>query len=145
MPTTIVALDGWDSVVGWGESPWDSGRIDLAEMQGEVGSVGVSSPAVFVTGVSASGAVGEVIVPQSPSVSVTGVSAACLVGSVTLRIDSPVSVTGVSAACLVGSVTLTLGTAVSVAGVSATGYVGSVLLWDQIVPAQSPDWIEIAA
>lgn len=145
MPATIVALDGWDSVVGWGESPWDSGRISLAEMQGQVGSVGVYSPAVFVTGVSASGAVGEVVVPQSESVSVTGLSATGSVGDVTLSIGVPVSVTGLSATCSVGSVTITLGTAVSVAGVSATGYVGSVLLWDQIVPAQSPDWIEIAA
>jgi hypothetical protein len=45
----------------------------------------------------------------------------------------------------VGSVAITIGVPVFVAGVSATGYVGSVLLWDQIVPAQSPDWIQIAA
>ena len=97
MPATIVALDGWDSVVGWGESPWGSGRIALAEMQGQVGSVGVYSPAVFVTGVSASGAVGEVVVPQSVSVSVTGLAATCSVGSVTLSIGSTVFVAGVSA------------------------------------------------
>lgn len=122
MPATIVALDGWDSVVGWGESPWGSGRITLAEMQGQVGSVGVYSPAVFVTGVSASG----------------------LVGDVTLSISSPVSVTGLSATCSVGTVTLSIGSTVSVAGVSATGYVGSVLVWDQIVPNQNPNWGSIA-
>ena len=83
MPATIVALDGWDSVVGWDESPWGSGRIDLAEMQGGVGDVTLS--------------IGS-------SVSVTGLSATCSVGSVTLSIDSPVSVAGVSAAGYVGSV-----------------------------------------
>ena len=156
MPATIVALDGWDSVVGWDESPWGSGRIDLAEMQGEVGSVGVSSPAVFVTGVSASGLVGDVTLSINSPVSVTGLSATCSVGSVTVALGAFVSVTGLSATCSVGSVTVTLGSTVSVAGVSATGYVGSVLVWDQIVPnqnpnwgsiapSQSPDWIEIAA
>ena len=122
MPAMIVALDGWDSVVGWDESPWGSGRIALAEMTGGVGSVGVYAPAVFVTGVSASGEVGDVA----------------------LSISSPVSVTGLSATCSVGSVTLSISSPVSVAGVSATGYVGTVLVWDQIVPSQNPNWGNIA-
>ena len=145
MPATIVALDGWDSVVGWGESPWGSGRIALAEMQGQVGSVGVYSPAVFVTGVSASGFVGDVTLSISSPVSVTGLSATCSVGTVTVALGVSAFVTGLSATCSVGTVTLSIGSTVSVAGVSATGYVGSVLVWDQIVPNQNPNWIEIAA
>jgi len=145
MPATIVALDGWDSVVGWGESPWGSGRISLAEMQGQIGSVIVNTNAVLVTGVSATGFVGDVIVPQGVSVSVTGVSATCSVGTVTIGLGISVSVTGVSATCSVGTVTIKIGSTVFVAGVSATCNVGTVLVWGQIVPAQSPDWIEIAA
>lgn len=145
MPATIVALDGWDSVVGWDENYWGSGRINLAEMQGQVGSVIVNTNAVLVTGVSATGFVGDVIVPQGVSVPVTGVSATCLVGTVTVGLGIPVSVTGLSATCSVGTVTIKLGSTVSVTGVSAQGNVGSVLVWGEIVPNQSPNWIEIAA
>ena len=144
MPAMIVALDGWDSVVGWDESPWGSGRIALAEMTGGVGSVGVYAPAVFVTGVSASGEVGDVALSISSPVSVTGLSATCSVGTVTVGLGASAFVTGLSATCSVGSVTLSISSPVSVAGVSATGYVGSVLVWDQIVPNQNPNWGSIA-
>jgi hypothetical protein len=73
------------------------------------------------------------------------VEATGAVGSAIATIGIPVSVTGVSAVGTVGSVTVGLGSVVFVAGVSAAGYVGSVLVWDQIIPNQDPNWIEIAA
>jgi len=145
MSAIIVALDGWNSVVGWSESPWGSGRIALSEAVGGVGSVNVSSPAVLVTGVAGTGDVGSVDVAVGVAFPVTGVAGTGSVGSVSVSISIPVSVTGVSSTGAVGLVTVALGCNVSVTGVSGTGAVGSVLIWNEIIPSQNPNWVLIAA
>jgi hypothetical protein len=106
-------------------------------------STGISDAAIFaiqlqgpvsvdvpVTGVAATGAVGQVLVPQDANVPVTGVEATGAVGTVTVVADVPtnVPVTGVEATGAVGTVTVVADANVPVTGVEATGAVGTVIV-----------------
>ena len=119
---------------GYGRDGWSSGKYG-------------QPTSIEVTGVSATGAVGTVVIP----VSVKGVSATGAVGTVTITQGTGVTVsaTGVSATGSVGTVTVTQGEGITVSatGVLGTGVVGTVTLpniWGP-VPAdpQIPEWAEI--
>lgn len=64
MTDAVVAFEGWDaSGVGWGEQGWGQGVASMPTGTGAAGTVSVflETP-VSVTGVSATGYVGSVIV-----------------------------------------------------------------------------------
>tara|TARA_R100000654_G_scaffold33219_2_gene58328 strand:- start:1732 stop:2019 length:288 start_codon:yes stop_codon:yes gene_type:complete len=78
----------------------------------------------------------------------TGVVGTAAVGTATsAAAGSTTIVTGVSATGAIGinvvAPILTIG--IPVTGVSATGSVGEEILWQEIVPSQTPNWIDIAA
>jgi len=124
-----------------------------------------------VTGVSATGAVGTASVTGDGIVPVTGVAGTGAVGSATAEGGAIVSVTGVSATGALSGVTVAQGTGVNVAvnsprlqgqvgivtpnaelkvfvtGVAGTGQIAgaSVVSWNEIIPNQDPNWVEIAA
>lgn len=95
---------------------------------GDVTVTAISGVSVDATGVSATGAVGTVSVTavSNVSTSVTGVSAAGAVGTVTVTAKATVSPTGVSATGAVGTVTIDFSIRVTAVGVSASGAVGTV-------------------
>lgn len=77
-------------------------------------------------------------------VTVTGVSATGTVGNVTVTGAATISVTGTSAAAQVGTVAIGFPVTVFLTGVFATGMVGNALVW-QVVPIGPPsgDWMLI--
>lgn len=85
---------------------------------------------VFVTGVSATGAIGSVTVTGGAVVQLTGVSATAAIGTVTVNTagDVTVIVTGVQATAAIGTVTVAIITGVTVlaTGVQAIGAIGTV-------------------
>ena len=77
------------------------------------------------------------------NVSVTGVAGTSAVGSVSVNAD--IQVTGFSVTSAVGSVTVTGAAIISPTGVVGTSAVGQTFQWDQIIPSQTPSWINVAA
>ena len=73
----------------------------------------------------------------------SGSSATATGSAVTVDLLIEVPVTGVSATAAVGTVTVVNKTNVHPVGVYATGYVGRVLIWEEIVPSQTPNWIPV--
>ncbi len=126
---------------------------------------------ISATGLSATGAVGDVTVAAGAIVSVTGVTATGGAGSVSVIGSGDISVTGVAAIGSSGTVSVVQGVGPSVAvssprlqgqvgivapnaeikvfvtGVAATGQTSgaSVVSWNEIIVTQDPNWIEIAA
>ena len=76
---------------------------------------------------------------------ISQLAATASVGAVTTGQGTTVSVTGLVATASVGSVTTTNITNVHVTGVFATGETSGVQVWMEIVPSQTPNWVEIAA
>jgi len=125
----------------------------------------------ILTGVEATGEVGSVAVDGAANVPVTGVSATGEVDSVSVIGEANVSPTGLSATGTPGAVTVVEGTGVNVllssprlqgsvgvvqpnaqvkvflTGVAGTGETSgaSVVSWNEIIPNQDPNWVEIAA
>jgi len=126
---------------------------------------------VPVTGVEATGDVGSVAINGAANAPVTGVSATGEVDSVSVIGEANVSPTGLSATGTSGTVTVVEGAGVNVAitsprlqgrvgivqpnaqvkvfvtGVAGTGETSgaSVVSWNEIIPNQDPNWVEIAA
>jgi len=78
----------------------------------------------------------------------TGVVGTTALGTATSAAAGATAVvTGVSAAGAIGINTVApiLAVGISVTGVSATGSVGEEILWREILPSQTPNWIDIAA
>jgi hypothetical protein len=102
---------------GWGRGTWGSGAW----------SASLSGPeTVLVTGVSATSAVGTVVVNANAGVPVTGLSSSSSIGDLTVTADANVSPTGVLATGAVGTATVEADANVPETGLQATGNVGSV-------------------
>ena len=117
---------------GWGRATWNSGPWN---------GPGV----VSITGVSAATAVGTAVASLPITISITGVSAATAVGSPTASAGIICTPSGVSAATEVGSPTAGISMTVTPDGVQASTAVGVALIWQEIIPGQSANWIQIAA
>jgi hypothetical protein len=92
----------------------------------ETGSVSIKISAnVSLTGISASGLIGDVVVSIATNVPVSGISASGQLGSVTVIANSFVEIIGVSATGFIGSVEITADSVVFADGVYATGLIGS--------------------
>ena len=112
-------------------------------------------------GISATSAVGSTIVVVNAEVSVTGlsgttalgnifetnvgVSATSSVGSSTVTGDANIDVSGLEGTAVVdpSQVAISLATRVEVTGVSSTASTGQVLVWDLIVPTQTPNFVTV--
>lgn len=131
----------------------------------------VTGVSASVTGLSATGTIGSVVVNAGAIVSVTGVTATGGAGSVSVIGAGNISVTGVTATGSPGTVSITEGVGVNVAVSSPRlqGQVGivapnaeikifltgvaancqtsgaSVVSWNEIIVNQDPNWVEIAA
>jgi hypothetical protein len=75
----------------------------------------------------------------------SGVAATGEVGQVTASIPVNVEVTGVFATGHVGLPTVGIGISTTLTGVQAIGEISGVVIWLEIQPAQDPNWVEIAA
>lgn len=103
---------------------------------------GIPAPiSVSVTGLSATGAVGEVLFLTLAEV--TGVSATASVGSVVVDLPASDILVGQAATGGVGSVTVTGTSTLQLVGLQATGNTNAVLVWSPISPPVSDIWIEI--
>jgi hypothetical protein len=120
------------------------------EATGTAGSVQVSGVAnTDVTGLGATGSVGSVTVDAAGQAEVTGVAGTGTTGSVTVIQGSGANV-AVSSPRLQGQVGVVAPNAevkVFVTGVSGAGQTvgASVVSWNEIIPNQDPNWVEIAA
>jgi len=79
-----VAFEGWGaSGVAWGDQPWGQGTSSNIEATGETGTVVINAVAVTgVTGQAVLAGLGDETVIATANVDVTGVTASGLVGSV---------------------------------------------------------------
>ena len=98
---------------------------------------------VDVTGVEATGAIGEVTATGSAVVEPTGLAATGELGQVTVQINITVDVTGVAATGAVGDVTVSGNANVLPVGVEGDGVVGTVIVWGGITPSPGTTWSEI--
>jgi len=116
---------------------------------GAVGSVVVViNESVSVTGLAGTGQVGSASIVSSSILPVTGLEVTGTVGSVTATGDANVAITAPSRAqVFIGIVSADVQTNVTVTGVEATCQVGTVgqEIWNEIIPSQDPNWVEIAA
>jgi hypothetical protein len=114
--------------VGWGSGPWSRG------------SYGLDLTIVSVDGSEAVGAVGTVAI-NGVEFALTGVSATGDVGNVTIAITTDVAVSGVEGTAEVGDVSVdTSSVAFTVTGVQAQGFVGSPFLWGEVSDNQGASW-----
>lgn len=112
---------------------------------GQVGDVVVAIDALAdVTGISATGELGDVTFIGSAVSDATGVSATGSVGSVVVIPSVEVLVTGLSASSAVGSVSIIISEIVELTGVFATGQVTGVLVWGPITPSQTAGYAAVA-
>lgn len=100
--------------------------VQAAGIVGAVTVIAVSVATVLVTGVEATGSVGDVVASIPQTVAVTGVEASGEAGSVEVTSPNTVTVTGVTASGVVGSVQVSGEANLSTTGLEATGEVGSV-------------------
>lgn len=121
-------LDAYISAVVWFDELSDSELIDITTDGNfwalvDTGGTGVNAP---VTGVTATGQLGEETVTTAANVAVTGVSATGQLGNVTVSTatSETVVVTGVTATGQLGEETATGAASTSVTGVAATGQLG---------------------
>ena len=113
---------------GWGRSSWSSGAWNRSitgtlDVSGSVGTAisRVPDANAEVTGLSATGAVGTVVIP-TVNTEVDGIGINANVGSVEIFLPD---------------VTL------FVTGVSATGNIGKTTMWGLVNTSQTPNWQEI--
>jgi hypothetical protein len=140
-PTSNYAVDGDTTALLHFDGT--NGSTDIVN-ETEGGVIVEADANVSVTGVEATGAVGEVTTEADADVSVTGLTATGNVGSVTVETVTFVFVTGVEATADVGDATVVAKGNVYPAGLQATGNVGQVLVWGTIVPNQNPSYTPIA-
>jgi hypothetical protein len=88
---------------------------------------------------------GTVSVITNSTFGVTGVYGTGYVGTPTTEQGVVVAVVGSGATGSVGTPTVTNVTLVDVTGVYATGETSGIQIWMEIVPGQTPNWVEIAA
>ena len=96
-----------------------------------------------VTGVEATAGLGTPSVTTDVNISVTGVAGTSALGTASVVTVTYVFVTGVAANGAVGDVSLELGATVFPTGVEATGQLNTVLVWGNIIPDQTPTWVEV--
>jgi hypothetical protein len=164
----VLAIDSGGSLFGgisFSEEPF--AELEDAGLKVII-QTGTSVP---VTGVEATGDVGSVAINGAANAPVTGVSATGEVDSVSVIGEANVSPTGLAATGTPGAVTVVEGTGVNAAvnsprlqgsvgvvqpnaqvkvfltGVAGTGETSgaSVVSWNEIIPNQDPNWVEIAA
>ena len=164
----VIAIDSGGSLFGgisFSEEPF--AELEDAGLKVII-QTGTGVP---VTGVEATGDVGSVAINGAANVPVTGVSATGEVDSVSVIGEANVSPTGLAATGTPGAVTVVEGTGVNAAvnsprlqgsvgvvqpnaqvkvfltGVAGTGETSgaSVVSWNEIIPNQDPNWVEIAA
>lgn len=119
MSDPIVSFEGWSRSQGWGYGPFGTGGPVTGLGTGAVGTVSVDI-GVELTGVSATGYVGTVLVPQDT-----------------------VYVTGVQGLGQIGTVSVVANCNVFVSGVEAVGTTGSVFVWGEVVPPSASGWTPI--
>ena len=97
-----------------------------------------------VGSVSSSFSIGTYDVTGGISFSVTGVQAAGTTGTESVTEGTGVTVVeaGVQASSVIGTVSITEMT-VGVTGLEITGIINSSVVWQNIVPSQTPNWVEI--
>lgn len=123
-----VSVNVKRNLEGWGRSSWSSGAWNRAitgtlDVSGSVGSATVFTPdaSVSVTGVSATGSVGDARVSES-IVNAIGLEANANLGSIEVFLPD---------------------IAVFVTGVSSTGNIGKTTMWGLVNTSQTPNWQEI--
>ena len=96
------------------------------------------------TSVSSSFSIGTLDIEGGISFSVTGVQAAGTTGTESVTEGTGVTVVeaGVQASSVIGTVSITEMT-VGVTGLEITGIINSSVVWQNIVPSQTPNWVEI--
>ena len=163
MADVTIRLDGWGQN-SWGNDPWGetSSGVEATGGVGQVTLAGDSS--VTVTGVEATTAVGSVLVNVifHVTVNLTGIAATTSIGGATGSIPVTIplegwgigdwgdagwgySNAGSQATGEVGTVTQSTSITVVLTGVEATGQVSGTSMWIEIVPAQTPNWVPMAA
>jgi len=150
--TPFVPTNAWNEGA-WGDLSWGGGKTSPDAGDGQVGSVTVEvtlNVNVDVTGVEATGQVGNVflfqngleatgevgtaLVQAGATVSVTGLEATGATNDVVVTGTADVSPTGLEATGEVGTVTATADVTTDVTGLEATGGVGTVdVIQDQTV------------
>jgi hypothetical protein len=118
----ILYLSGWGRLKGWNTGVWGETEYTLAAT-GQVGSVSagiVAGASVEVTGVYATGVIGEVNVQGKGEIFPSSLEATTAVGSVTVHHNDLVTVTGVAATGAVGVANPVWQTAVYPTGLAAT-------------------------
>ncbi len=113
---------------GWGRSSWSSGAWNRAitgtlDVSGSVGSIEVFTPdaVVDVTGLSTTGTVGDVNVPQA-TINAVGLEANANLGSIEVFLPD---------------------VTVFATGVGSTGSIGTTTMWGLVDTSQTPNWEEI--
>jgi len=160
----------WSGNIGWGGNTLVDVSVTGVEGLVQLGTVSevIGQTNVVVTGVAATGQLGEEDVFGKANVQVTSVSASGLLGTIASSGKAIVDVTGVVGTVGLGSVvtktvnnftvtgvqgTMALGeveaqgeaVVILVTGVSATGRVSRPLVWGLIDTSQTPNWLPIAA
>ncbi len=120
------------SLTGWGRGVWSSGEW------------GVANP-LPVTGISSTGAVGNVSVSAAANVLVTGISSTGAVGNVSVSAAANVAVSGLSATMSSGKATIAWQPITPSQSPVWTQITGPAASWQEITPNQVPNWVEIAA
>ena len=124
-------------ITGWGRGAWSDGawgeplpvEVTGVAATGELGNVTVSGAAtVQPSGLEATSGLGSVVVKADANVSVTGEEATSGLGSVTVTGTANVSPTGVESTAELGTVTVFAGAIVEVSGLEATSGLGSVVV-----------------
>lgn len=94
-------------------------------MGGQANTPAITSFGQTVQGVAGTGAVGNAVIGINISFAVSGLSASTALGT--------------------GTIAPTLSLGVAVTGVSATGFAGEEILWERVIPSQTPSWSNITA
>ena len=108
------------------------------------GYVVKASSVLSPTGIEGNLALGVPNIQGGVTVSVTGVTCASAIGSESVVEGTGVTVieTGITADSAIGTVAVTQ-MAVGVTGIEIASTVNSAVIWQPIVPSQTPNWVEI--
>jgi hypothetical protein len=118
-----------------------------AAATGAVGSLTLKGTALFsITGVAGTSALGEEQTNAGARVIGVGAVATVSLGEEGVSGTSLLSLTGVAGttALSTGTVTFPLSIGVSPTGVTATGNTGIVLVYTDVIPSQTPNWVAVA-
>lgn len=162
------------NLTGWGRSTWGAGAwsqeapVEVTGLAGTtaLGTLTIATTgniSVGVTGSAGTGAIGSALAGAGASVTETGLQATVSFGDESVVGTALVSPTGLAGTGAIGSATITsiisvpvtspelvgfignVNIPVDTVGLSATGNIGTVLIWQEVVPGVTTNWIEVAA